>query len=169
MGNRGSEWDRDLSRDPRPSETEPELETRTPDAQSGGLFLTVGYRPPFCPGLVPLVPSRISLGGPCLYACVPRSFFWRCRLFYSRSRSFLLFPPPADLGVLYSGQPLSCFSICPERHLGLPPLCICSHPPPFFLALFLPQILWVLGKMQRSCSPWSFRPWRWGRWWTPGP
>lgn len=42
------------------------------------------------------------------------------------ARSFLLFPPPADPGVLFSDQPLPCFSVCPNRHLGLPPLCICS-------------------------------------------
>lgn len=34
-------------------------------------------------------------------------------------------------------------------------------------AVHLPSVLGVV--LDRSCSPWSFRPWGWVRGWTPGP
>lgn len=152
-----------MSRDPHLSETVLELEPRTPDAQSGGLFLTVGYLPPFCPCLVSLHPFHhlfwrtLSI---CLYPTIillemAGSSVWWPGLFCCSLH--LLIP-------VFSSQ-ISPFPVFPSAQIDTwASLLSAFVHPPFFLALFLSQILWAPGRMQRSCSPWSIRPWRWGKW-----
>lgn len=134
-----------MSRAPRQSETEPELETETPVAQSEGLFLTVGYRSPFFPCLVSphFFQHLLLLEDPICILVSQDDFFRSCHSFCLVSRSFLLSPPPADLCVPYSGQSPFLFPHLLSGTPGLPLLPICVRSPLFTLPLS--QICGFLG------------------------
>lgn len=127
-----------------------------------GLLMPIGYHPLSCSILccVSHLFQHLSLleDPVCIPVSQDGTFFWRCRSFYLVSRSFLL-PAPHLLIPVFPTQvgPFLFYSFA-QRDLWTSFLSTVFTLPAFFLS----QIRWIPWKMQRSCSPWSFKPWRMG-------